>query len=475
MTEAGSVRGSTAPEREIRGYLRRVEGLGRQLLGARFEGAQGLWSFQLGLLSLQQEIQSSLGREKGKPKRTRNFNSVEQLRECLYRARQLGDAFAWILFGLDDHKLRPLMRNSRVPVAQDHKYSRGLLALAELLAGKGWGFPLLHDVTDCIRIGDLTFVRPSGQCEPTYLTLEAKTTITGETVREDGSIDVEYQVKLASAVEFDADTGRILSAPLPRTQTPESTPARARAERQARRMVKASLQQVSESGRVMEIDGGLHVGARVDSASRFHWGDLRRVIRASRQSGYAAFSPAPGIVYAALFSKDGVTREVAERGDFLPDLDKFDFLSNDLPAGQKNVMVIYPVPPYRPSTGIAPGFLPFFLYSIPKRAIFEIVRGQLLLVAMVNLARIAEFLQQKGYTVFRRTKGPRHEALDVRGQIENAAGERFEAELCGFESYVDELVYGFRAIDYLADLVDTLLRSSVQGISDWRQAQPAPG
>jgi hypothetical protein len=60
--------------------------------------------------------------------------------------------------------------------------SRGVIGLAAGLAGEDWGFPLLHDITDCLRIGDVTFIKPDGDNR----TLELKTQVTS-TEEADGT------------------------------------------------------------------------------------------------------------------------------------------------------------------------------------------------------------------------------------------------------------------------------------------------
>lgn len=62
------------------------------------------------------------------------------------------------------------------------------------LAGKDWGFPVLHDITDCLRIGDVTFVKYDP--ELTASTYEVKTRLKEEQPLDDGKSEFNYEVTL---------------------------------------------------------------------------------------------------------------------------------------------------------------------------------------------------------------------------------------------------------------------------------------
>jgi hypothetical protein len=140
-------------------FLRRLERLARILIGGRFKNSQGIWKLQLSLLELQRDLQDAIGDTKKRAKTDPNAQAdLESLREVRWHARRLGDALAWLLLGLNRQLIYPLAQNEHVPIGPEDHGSRGVLGIAEFLSQEGWGFPLLHDITDCLRIGDVTFV-----------------------------------------------------------------------------------------------------------------------------------------------------------------------------------------------------------------------------------------------------------------------------------------------------------------------------
>jgi hypothetical protein len=71
--------------------------------------------------------------------------------------------------------IEPLSPNERIHVTPDGHGSRGMLIAARHQANQGLGFPLIHDITGCLRIGDVAFIRVSEGSEREYETVEIKT------------------------------------------------------------------------------------------------------------------------------------------------------------------------------------------------------------------------------------------------------------------------------------------------------------
>jgi hypothetical protein len=64
------------------------------------------------------------------------------------------------------------------PISEQGHGAEGTLAIATGLSQRGWGFPLIHDITDVLRIGDITFIRP--RQTPEFVTVEVKTRLLNE-------------------------------------------------------------------------------------------------------------------------------------------------------------------------------------------------------------------------------------------------------------------------------------------------------
>lgn len=240
-------------------FLGRLEKLTSALLGCRLTSPEALWQFQLDLLRLQRDIQSAINDYKGQVKRKHApIEILTELRAYRWYARRLGDAFAWVVLGGDKQILEPLSRNSRVAVAARESHgSRGMIAMAGYLAGQGWGFPVIHDITDVLRIGDITFVRVNGDSEREYRTVEVKTRAElKRRLESENRAEYLYHMQVLSA----APPGNkpIDSSYHVEFKTSIPSPARPvgrRIERQAKRMSTALLHQTAKLDELIKEDG----------------------------------------------------------------------------------------------------------------------------------------------------------------------------------------------------------------------------
>jgi hypothetical protein len=210
--------------------MRRLDRLAMRFLARRIRTPRGFWRFQLELLKLQREIQTAITTTKAAGTR-RARHEAKQLQETLWHAKRLGDSLAWVLFGTDRQRVDFLSDNERTPVLPEGDTATGMLAAASAMYGN-YGLPLLHDITDLLRIGDVTFFKPAER----PLTVEMKTAVIGTKARKK-TRTMTYNV---TAIWPSSDHP-------PQTVTaPESLRARQpalsskRFERQLKRMSKAS-------------------------------------------------------------------------------------------------------------------------------------------------------------------------------------------------------------------------------------------
>lgn len=180
--------------------LGRIEELARRLMDRKFESARDLWAIQTNLAQLQIEIreeitiQTSLAVEVNKKivdiAKSRKEGWKESLQElqakvkyyetcvdihkrALMLAKQFGDALAWLFLNENEKRLSSLMINHPNPPIPTGVSLQAMLTVAESYANAGAGFPIIHDITNCLRVGDLTFVDPhNDDDEP--LTIEVK-------------------------------------------------------------------------------------------------------------------------------------------------------------------------------------------------------------------------------------------------------------------------------------------------------------
>ena len=308
--------GSPNPRRPHGNLHANLDRLVRQFVGPKWASGQELWDWQLALLQLQREIQAAIKADKTSSKGAAlRAASLAELRELRWQARRLGDAFAWIVLDLNPVILWSLGDNNRVPIHQDNHGSRGVVAIAQQLANSGWGFPLLHDVTDVLRIGDITFAKPPehGSGASTLRTVEVKTRVEAEEPISDTTKQVTYTVTVRYVPDRpNSDSGAADPPPIDVEVAVVSGSATsalrvdARHLRQFDRMAKAAMRQGAPDGEIIGAEGDWHLTKKVTSKASHNWKALRRVIRESRGTGYASEVVEGAHLYVALFSSVGL-------------------------------------------------------------------------------------------------------------------------------------------------------------------------
>jgi hypothetical protein len=434
--------------------LARVERLAMRLLRANWKGASDLWKFQLDLLALQQDAQAAITQAKTQSKTTDRQRRLEELREARWQARRLGDAFAWLLLGLEQRNIHPLGDNHRTSVSQDDHGTRGLLAIAQHLANQGWGFPVLHDVTDCLRIGDITFVDPAGG-EHDLQTVEIKTRLKDQRPAPDGKTQLDYQVTVVSPLP---------GHPSPTIPTSEPTPddhRRNRLDRQLQRMTKALTTRLAPDNTVTHPDGKPTISTTVSTAAPSHWDTVRRVIRKARRTGAAHAVAEDAFLYMAWYHRDGITAE-ALAAHALPD----DLHTSRLfrPRNHPNALVIYTIPP--PQSAAAHRFLPYYLYPLPKTSIADLLHGRLAIAVLINPAAIAEAFETAGFQVVNPTGklDLRPGSLTLTTTATTRDNRPYRLDLHNIEWHMAEAIYEFKSVQYLVDIA-THMRDTAASVA----------
>lgn len=455
---------SHSPESmDVDRFLRRVERLARKLLSADFDDANALWTFQESLLRLQRDVQEAITEAKRSRSDRTGYAILTSLRTARWHARRLGDAFAWILLNFDRKVIRSLAGNSRVPVSREDHGTRGLMAITGHLAGQGWGFPLLHDVTDCLRVGDVTFIKP-GEESLEYQTVEVKTRIISEQPTEDGKTTYEYEVAVLLPSEFDTtpSTGASghavwqgVTTPGPsNTEVGAAEPShRRRLDRQLLRMSKARKRQLAEDGTLTELEGEASLlTTHFESEASSHWRTLRRIIRNARGRGYASDSVDGAFLYVAFYHPNGFDEDALGDSALVQDLLGSEILFQGKDK-ERNALVITGVPPHE-GIGAQP-FLPYFLYTIPKKAIFDLLHGRLTIIVLSNAGRVFAALEEDGFDVSLPTR--RHDlsagSFVIATEVNDALGGSYVVELHNMSFHVSEVLHEFKSLDYLVEVM----------------------
>jgi len=82
---------------------------------------------------------------------------LDLLQRILIRARHVGDALAYLFFKGEEKWLAPLGNNSSNELPDNEISLKAVLRVAEGFSIAGAGYPLIHDATNCLRVGDITF------------------------------------------------------------------------------------------------------------------------------------------------------------------------------------------------------------------------------------------------------------------------------------------------------------------------------
>jgi hypothetical protein len=331
-----------------------------------------------------------------------------------------------------------------------------MLLAARYLASQGWGFPLIHDITDCLRIGDLTFVRLLENSELSHVTAEVKTRAEFKRHLESGrGSEYEYQITAFAASAphgFQADP----DAPgLAEFKSVISHPAGAlgsRTGRQARRMSTALLHQAAEPNTLVTEDGSTPgVWATITAPTGAHWKSLQRVVRKARRTGYGSECADGAFLYAAFYSRDGISLESLERVSRLPE----DLSNSALPitdGSRPNLLQIASVPTSQRES--ADLFLPFYLYPIPHSSICDLIYRRMVIIICYNYSRLIESLEGAGFDV---TENQKTGEFSVRRSITTADGSEYTIQSPDLRYFLNQIIYEFKHLDSLVEVAKALL------------------
>ncbi|MCA2216906.1 hypothetical protein [Jidongwangia harbinensis] len=443
----------TQPESTEAGkFLDRLEELVLILVDERFSSAADLWKIELDLLKVQREIQAAITTVIATAKRERHANSatnenLSDLRWARQQARRFGDALAWFYLDQDRKVIYPLARNDKVSPECGTDGERATLAASQQLAADGFGFPLLHDITDCLRIGDVTFIRSDG-----VQTVELKTQVKNRVVNDDGSWKATYKISLITA------------SPLPDSFDPPSTVDDSgtdempgyftnpppRVVRQIKRMGEARAHQDAEANKIGEHDGNSFITARSESSAPSNHDALAAIIENAYRYGYASQDVEDTFIYVAFYDPNGIDLETVKDERLSQHLLNSSTLRSK--SGRDSLLIRTVPAAERRSAEL---YLPYFLLPLPSKAIIDMLRGRLLILVLANGGRLIDALEAKGFTIEDASSTRKGFDLIVSFDLED--GEVPEKPISGhikdLHLHVEEMLHEFRSVEYLSDAV----------------------
>lgn len=482
------------------GELRRLEDMAARLLQGQLTTPQALWAFEIELAHYQIELQDKLAQaQKSQNELQQQVIARAKARvgdwkaeiqalqhEIKYLdntmaifgyartlARQLGDALAWIMLGMDERHIIPLTKNQPVPSTTKGLGLKGMLFTAEWLANAGAGFPIIHDITHCLRVGDITFILPPE--EP--FTIEVKTRLIG---REENiaHLQVEWYAP-AEAPRWKTIEAKLRQRPLEITELDEQQPARARKRRtpdaqlgrQLSRMHKSRVLQTAQPGVVWEDSGHNQIVLQSSlSASAYHGNIIRELAQEAKVSGFASQVVDDALVYVAVYTPTPHVHPYEQDGSPLPYGEKLQASLNAIvprcAVAEQNHLWFGTS--YAYLLGDVPvSIRPFFLYPLPLDLIMDLMWGRLAVIIYVNLGKLVEAIERSGL----RTQVPtspeefKRQFLPIWTQVDLPNGMRSIGHLAGLPwEFAAKMAYEFLGVDGFVTLavqaVEALLEAA---------------
>jgi hypothetical protein len=442
-------------------FLARLESMVRLLIGGEYSGGEQLWQLQLDLLELQGDVQAEIASVKSRRlKDTKYHADLRALRWTRQQARRFGDAIAWLYLGLNRKLIYPLANNVRVTAASDTHGKQAATALAVALSNEGWGFPLLHDITDCLRIGDVTFIGPDD-----IHTVEAKTQVIEEAVQDDGRTSTSYRVTLISASPLPTAADSFIGRHIPDDRPPSRylTEPPPRVVRQIERMNEARAHQDAEPNRLHSHASKLFITTETHAALGDNTPAMVRVVESAYATGYGSEAVEDTFLYVAFYASDGLSDEVIKDERLIVDLQSSGILFED---PERNSLVVSALP-----TNDRRGaelYLPYYLLPLPLNAVVDMMRNRLVVLILTNGGRIVSALEKAGFKITNDSSKSGGFSFIASSVIDSddLPGRHFNIELHNLHRHVSEMICEFGSVRNLVGVADAMTRVSRLAIRD---------
>ncbi|MHC4671236.1 MAG: hypothetical protein ACYTBZ_02020 [Planctomycetota bacterium] len=275
-----------------------------------------------------------------------------------------------------------------------------MLALAESLTCKELGFPIIHDITNLLRIGDITFVSKDKKPQ----TIEVKTHVlkhykdkTHASINMSGIFEDKFIDFLTSKSNDDKNLNSLQMPGTSQIVRPNK-----RMVRQIKRMKTAHKKQRRKAGERYTDNKKTTIIHNIPSdKSTSHWDIANRLVTTAKNSGYATEVVDDAIMYAAIYCDQPL---------FYPWKNNFNLqLLDKLPNDLVNSGIFYEDKKYlnslmfslswRQLTNKEPCYLrPIFLHPFKSDIIIDLIYCRMLIVTLVNLGKFVESICKMGYS-----------------------------------------------------------------------------
>ena len=304
--------------------------------------------------------------------------------------RYVGDGIAWHAFAHNRRLIRALASKESVPAIPDLagvvKVRRMFRAVRRL--GRNW-FPVLHDITNCLRTADLSVFRDGHLVD---------------------MLELKFRIGAPKANEGAAYETRLDS----------------RSQRQGERMDR--ILRFLETKELGDLDPKLAGGKAIDSEvpERHNFDAVSRALAQARKAGYGIDSPEPGVIYVAW------------------NVQKNDVESALSAAGAQHPEIVASTITFRSVSARYDDHhqgLPITAMALPAADILDILFGRFGVVAIVNLRMLEAYCLERGVPLKMIKSAPRGFSLQVEvdgigGEVQDGLWDRVMLEALSMESFV---------------------------------------
>lgn len=419
--------------RKVIRFLRRAGGLATRVRKDKFieGGISELMDLQESIFKLQVDVQAEISAAKRTlSKDAASLHYVSELRRARELARKLGDAAAWTVLLLDRRVIHSLRDNQAVPVpSRFENHHRAMFDFAHSMISPEWGIPIIHDITDILRVGDVTYVRPTGHQDPLahYTTMELKIS-PGVPVEDSDEDLLNFSIQV-HAISRDpmvrpAHVTAMNHAPVAvERQERQTRHANPRVQRQLKRMRHAVEGQSAEFYKMSKVGDAQVFTVHTEDDPDPHWPLLRKAMREARKHGDASFSLGGFVTYTVVYNPDRLTSS-----DFQPEsmvASIREIMPSPGRTGKDNLTVQLVSEPRDDDKRLPHVVVPMFLWDVPRRAIDDMIRFRMVVTAAWNMGALAELIEAEGMEVRPGPTGsdPRDYEVVVPLKWEDGAGE----------------------------------------------------
>jgi hypothetical protein len=378
------------------------------------------------LAETQRNLQAEITKRKATRRRTPEQQQIlDTLRVLRWQSRRIGDGVAWQVLVHDRQTLAALANSARVPISSvEDDGARGVFAAAESFLNNKVGIPVVHDITNCLRIGDLT-LNALNSNERQFHTLEVKSSRISETRVDDGTTQIQLGVWMTGTetIELLERQAPVGEAGLP-LQVPPPRREDRRLAKQVDRMTEAKRRRTASLNEIHDFGGNLTYVTKSTQEAHHHWPQLRKAIRSARKSGYSYFSIDGFVGYAIFYNADRISEDDVCRGSLPGDV--MNSIWHDR-LRDRNSITVSQIP-CKEGVAYAADTMPFTVFEIPLRAKEELVSGKLMISTVANYGRYEEAARELGYEVMMEPDTKDSRSFFLQRHVEWPSGDRTVVE-----------------------------------------------